>query len=399
MSTTQRIEMDYLAPPQARVLQRRALLVGIVFGAASILGAILMPAQAMRSYLLGFMWCLGMSLGCLAFLMLQHLTGGSWGMVIRRILEAGSRNISLMVLLFIPIVIGMRSLYEWTDPAKFANDAHLKHITEMYLTPKYFIFRAALYFIAWVFMAEFLNRWSHLHDEPPDRDLSPRFRGVSGPGLVVYGFTVTFAAVDWVMSLDPHWASTIYGLLFVAGQGLSGICIAVVMAVALAQYQPMRSFLKPANLRDYGNLMLTFVMLWAYFSFSQWLITWSANLPDEIRWYMPRTHHGWNYVGFVLVLFHFAVPFALLLSRNFKFNPRTLVMLAVWLLMMRWLDLLWMIEPNFNKEAFHLSWLDFVVPIAMLGFWVALFFWNLRRKPLVPLHDPRAIAMLESEIG
>jgi hypothetical protein len=145
--------------------------------------------------------------------------------------------------------------------------------------------------------------------------------------------------------------------------------------------------------------MLTFVMLWAYFSFSQWLITWSANLPDEIRWYMPRTHHGWNYVGFVLVLFHFAVPFALLLSRNFKFNPRTLVMLAVWLLMMRWLDLLWMIEPNFNKEAFHISWLDFVVPIAMLGFWVALFFWNLRRKPLVPLHDPRAIAMLESEIG
>jgi hypothetical protein len=320
-------------------------------------------------------------------------------MVIRRILEAGSRNIWLMVVLFVPILIGMRTLYEWSDPTRFANDEHLKHLTELYLAPRYFTFRAVMYFAAWVVLAEFLNRWSRLQDSPPDRDFSSRFRGLSGPGLVVYAFTITFAGVDWVMSLDPHWASTIYGLLFVAGQGLSGICIAVVMAVLLAQYKPMRSILKPQNLKDYGNLMLTFVMLWAYFSFSQWLITWSSNLPEEIRWYMPRLHHGWEYVGFVLVLFHFAVPFALLLSRDFKLNPRTLLGLAVGLLVMRWLDLLWMIEPNFNRESFHISWLDFTVPIAIGSFWITFFLWNLRRRPLVPLHDPRAHAILESQLG
>ena len=200
------------------------------------------------------------------------------------------------------------------------------------------------------------------------------------------------------MSLDPNWASTIFGMIFLVGQGLLGICIAVIAEAILRKYPPMNRIIKPANLRDHGNLMLTFVMLWAYFSFSQWLIIWEANKADEITFYLPRVHHGWNLVGFLLMIFHFAVPFALLLSRDLKANPRLLAALAGWLILMRWLDLFWVIEPNFHKEHFFIGWLDFVIPIAMGGLWLALFFWNLRERPLVPLHDPRAHAILGPEM-
>jgi peptidoglycan/LPS O-acetylase OafA/YrhL len=170
------------------------------------------------------------------------------------------------------------------------------------------------------------------------------------------------------------------------------------MAIILAKYEPMRRILKPGNLNDYGNLMLTFVMLWGWFTFSQWLIIWAGNLPDEISWYLARLHHGWRYVGFVLLMFYFVFPFVLLLSKNLKRNPKTLIWLAAWMLVMRWVDLFWNIEPAFNKDAFHISWLDFVIPIAIGGFWMWLFYRNLRSRPLVPLHDPRARAILGPDI-
>ena len=397
MSTPSQIkDLEFAAPPVAQFIQKRSLLVGVVFGGLAIIGAIINPAQFFRSFLVGYMLWLGMTLGCLAFLMLQHLTGGAWGMVMRRVLEAGSRTLWLMIVLFLPIILGIRSLYEWAHPEAFKNDEHLRHITELYLTPRFFILRAALYFVAWAILVTLLNRWSAIQDSPPERDLGLRFRNLSAPGLAVYAFTMTFAGIDFVMSIDPRWASSIYGLLIVAGQGLAGLSLAVIVITILARYPPMDAILKPANLRDYGNLMLTFVMLWAYFSFSQWLIIWGGNLPEEISWYLPRLHHGWNYVGLLLVLFHFAVPFALLLWKDFKTNPRKLIWLAAWLLVMRWLDLVWMIEPNFHPEKFYVSWMDFVVPIAIGGFWVTLLLRNLRERALVPLYDPRARAILEA---
>jgi hypothetical protein len=398
MSASRLNDVNFEAPPVAQAIQQRSLVVGIIFAVLAVVGAFITPAQFFPAYLIGFMLWLGVTLGCLTFLMLQHLTGGNWAVPIRRILEAGTRTLWLMILFFLPIVIGISKLYPWARPAEIAHDAHLMHVAKLYLAPSYFVLRAILYFFVWAVLVSYLNRWSRLQDEPPERDFSRRFRRISAPGLVIYAFTMTFAAIDWVMSLDPHWVSTIYPLIFVVGQGLSGICFAVVAETILSRYQPMRSLLKPTTLRDHGNLMLTFVMLWAYFSFSQWLIIWAGNLPEEIRWYLPRLQHGWNGVGVFLMIFHFAVPFALLLSRNFKQNPATLARLATWLILMRWLDLLWMIEPNFHRR-FFIGWLDFVVPVAIGGFWLWLFFRNLRARPLVPLQDVRIHAILESEIG
>ena len=397
MSSISRLnQLDYLTPPVAGRIQQRSLWIGIIFGIAAVIGAFVSPGQFFPSFLIGYMLWIGVSLGCLAFLMLTHLTGGGWAMVIRRIFEAGSRTLWMMVVLFIPIIIGMHRLYVWTNPAEVAKDEHLQHITKIYLSTPYFLMRAALAFIAWGLLVYFLQKWSDIQDSPPDRDLGLRFRNISGPGLVVYGLTMTFAAVDWVMSIEPNWTSTIYSLIFVVGQAMTGIAIATIAVVILAKYEPMKTILQPDNLKDYGNLMLTWVMVWAYFSFSQWLIIWAGNVPDEISWYVKRLQEGWNYVGFTLMIFQFAVPFALLLSRSFKKNPRKISLLAGWLLVMQWLGLVWMVEPSFHK-SFYLSWQDVVIPIAIGGFWFWLFFRNLQQRPLIPLHDPKAHAILGTE--
>ncbi len=395
MSGTARVNnLDLLAPPVAQTIQQRSLIVGVVFALLSVIGAFAAPDKFHRAFLLGYMAWVGLTMGCAAILMLQHLTGGAWGQVIRRILEAGTRTLPLMVALFIPLVLGMKSLYVWAQPAEVAKDKHLQEITKSYLSPNAFILRALLYFAIWGVVVYLLNRWSAEQDAPRVRDTSLRFRALSGPGLVLYGLTVSFAAVDWVMSLDPQWISTIYGLIVLAGQGLSALCFVVVVEAILSRHQPMAELVRAKEVHDHGNLILAFVMLWAYMSFSQWLIIWAGNLPEEITWYLKRLQGGWQFVGLFLALFHFCVPFVLLLSRGFKRNLRRLVWLAVGLMFVRYTDLLWMIEPNFSKE-FHLSWLDVVVPVAMGGFWLAYFFRNLKGRPLLPLYDPRTRAILE----
>jgi hypothetical protein len=257
-----------------------------------------------------------------------------------------------------------------------------------------FIVRAVIYFAIWGAVAFLLTKWSAEQDHPGARDNSSRFKAVSGPGLILYGFTISFAAIDWVMSLDPSWISTIYGLLFLAGQVLSAICFAVVIERILVRYKPMSELLQPDFVHDHGKLMLAFIMVWAYFSFSQWLIIWAGNLPEEITWYMKRLNGGWGYVGLFLVLFHFAVPFVILLSRTFKRDVTRLVWLAVWLLVAHYIDLFWMIEPNFSA-TFRVTVADLVIPFAMGGLWMWFFFRNLNAMPLVPAYDVDAKQVLE----
>jgi hypothetical protein len=393
-----RINLDLSVPPVTQRPQRVALIVGIVFGIASIVGVVLAPDQFFRSYLLGWTLGMGLSLGCMAFIMLYYVTGGIWGQPIRRPLEAGMRNIWFMMVLFIPILFQLKRLYPWARPQEIAHDEHLLHIVHQYLRPELFWVRTAIYFAIWGILVYTLSRWSSLQDVPPEKDFAARFRNLSAPGLVLYGFTITFASIDWVMSLDPRWASTIYGLLFLAGQGLSAICFVVIIVVWLWKYSPMRELLKPDYLQDHGKLMITFVMLWAYFTLSQWLITWSGNLPDEIRWYMPRTHNGWQGVGYFLVIFHFFVPFFLLLSRPLKRTPQ-LAYVAILLLFMRWVDMFWYIEPNFpdHQTRFHLSPQDVVVPIAIAAFWLFLYFRNLRSRPLFAPYDPHTNLLVVPE--
>ncbi len=398
MSPAPAHNLDLMAPPVVKTIQQRSLLVGLVFGVLAAVGAWARPDQFFRAYLIGFMAWLGVTLGSMAILMLRHLTKGAWGMVIRRILGAAMRCSPLMAVLFVPLLFGLPKLYIWPRPLDSIKDNHLREhlqeITKSYLSVNGFIIRAVVYFAIWNLLSFLLTKWSAQQDHPPMRDNSGRFKALSGPGLILYGLTITFAAIDWVMSIDPSWISTIFGLSFLIGQVLSALCFAVVVERILFRYKPMSELLKPEQVHDHGKFMLAFIMVWAYFSFAQWLIIWAGNLPEEITWYMRRLNGGWGYVGLLLVLFHFAVPFVLLISRSFKRDITRLVWLAVWLLLMRYVDLFWIIEPNFSVN-FNLTWLDVVVPIAMGGLWLAYFFRNLSTMPLVPAYDVFAVEVLE----
>jgi len=390
--------LDLTAPPVVKTIGQRSLIVGIVFSVIAAIGAVAQPDQFFQAYLLAFIAWLGVTLGSMAILMIRHLTGGGWGMVIRRIMGAAMRCIPLMALLFVPILFGLPRLYVWARPLNSVSDlklrAHLADITQSYLNVRGFVERAIIYFAIWYLLSFLLSRWSREQNQPPLRDNSARFKAVSGPGLILYAFTISFAAIDWIMSIDPTWISTIYGLIILIGELLSAMCFAVVIERILVPYKPMSEMLKPSFVHDHGKWMLTFIMVWAYFSFSQWLIIWAGNLPDEITWYMKRLNGGWGYVGLFLVLFHFAGPFAMLLSRPFKRNVYRLVWLAVWLMLMRLVDLFWIIEPNFSG-TFNVTWLEIVVPIAMGGLWLWFFCRNLSSLPLLPAYDIYATEVLE----
>src|ERR1700690_449462 len=292
MSTAHANNLDLMAPPVVKTIQRRSLVIGLVFAVISLALAFFRPDEFFRAYLLGYMAWLGVTLGSMAILMIRHLTGGGWGMVIRRILGAAMRCLPLMAVLFVPILFGLPKLYIWSRPLDAIADKHLREhlqeITKTYLTVNGFVIRAAIYFAIWYALSFFLTKWSAEQDRPPMRDNSARFKALSGPGLILYGLTITFAAIDWIMSIDPSWISTIFGLSFLIGQVLSALCFAVVVERILFNYKPMSELLKPEQGHDPGKFMLAFIMVWAYFSFSQWLIIWAGNLPEEITWYMRR---------------------------------------------------------------------------------------------------------------
>ncbi len=376
-------------PALAR-LQQRALIVGVVGLAAGAVGAVTNTDQFFRSWLIGFLFCLGLSLGPLALLMLQHMSGGQWGLVGRRVFEAASRNLPFVALLFIPILFGLPRLYEWARPEAVQAD-HILQIKAPYLNVPFFIARAVLYFALWVGGAWLLNKWSAAQDRgeiattPAD---SRRFRVLSAPGLIVYVLTLTFASTDWVMSLDAHWYSTIFGFIFVAGQGLTGFALVIVVLSALTGTEPYATFLNKRHFLDLGKLLLAFVMLWAYFSFSQFLIIWSGNLPEEITFFTERLQGGWQWVSLAILLGHFALPFVLLLSRDLKRRPRLLAQVAIVILVFRFVDLMWLVEPTFGHEGFPLHWMNLAVPAGLTGVWLFLFARHLRSRPLLPLNDP-----------
>ncbi len=394
--------LDLTAPEVVRKISQRSLVIGGVFAVIAVILALKQPDEFYRAYLLGFMCWLGVALGSMAILMIRHLTGGAWGMVIRRILGAAMRTLPLLFVLFIPIFFGIHRLYIWAQPLGNIQDKHLREhleqITQTYLTVNGFIIRAVFYFAIWNLLSFLLTKFSKQQDSPNPPDNVGSFRAVSGPGLILYAFTISFAAIDWIMSLDPSWISTIFGLLILIGEVLSAMCFAVVVERILFNYKPMSEMLKPDFVHDHGKWMLTFIMVWAYFSFSQWLIIWAGNLPAEITFYIRRLNGGWGSIGLFLVLFHFVVPFALLLSRPFKRDIRRLVWLAVWLMLMRYLDLFWIIEPNFSKTL-TVTLADVVVPIAIGGIWLWYFFRNLASLPLLPAYDSDAHEVLQPAHG
>ena len=368
-----------------------ALIVGVVFTLLLIVGGIINHTQFHRSYLFAFAFWMGFPLGSLALLMLQHLTGGGWGLVIRRPLEAATRTLPLMLLLFIPIAVGTGIVYPWT---------HEPEITRLgdkikYLNVPFFVGRAAFCFAVWMLLAFFLNRWSREQDLTNDRQLAKNMRTLSGPGMVLFVLTVTMVAVDWVMSLEPEWMSTMFGLLFVGAWGVTGLAFAIASLALLAKYEPLNQIVAKLHFHDLGKLLLALVMLWTYFAFSQYLIIWSGNLPEEIHYYLPRVHGAWGVIAVTIALLHFAAPFLFLLSRSVKRDARKLMIVATLILLMRLVDFFWLITPSFTHEHFVVSWMDVVAPIAMGGLWLGVYAWQLQKRPLVALNDPQYESVLE----
>jgi hypothetical protein len=391
MSEHDLIELNVPAPPGLRRARGRALAVGLAGAAACVVGAIVNPTQFFHSYLMAFMFWLGVSLGSLVVVMMQYLTGGAWSFIMRRPLEAASRVLPLLALLFVPILFGLHDLYPWTLPAVRAVDANIR-AKALYLNVPFFVVRAIVYFAAWLTLAYLVNRWSREQDRTGDPGLLRKLGRLSGPGLVVYAFTITFASIDWVMSLEPHWYSTIFGMIFMAGQGLSALAFATLVVVQLSNARPVSDLVRVTTMRDVGNMVLAFVMLWAYTSFSQLLLIWAANLPEEIPWYLHRLGPGWQWIALALAVFHFFVPFVLLLIRRSKRVLTTLRAVVITLLFMRLVDLFWMVGPETYQGRFVVSWQDFATTIAIGGLFVAVFTWQLASRPLLPLRDPVELA-------
>ena len=398
--TTAAIKMtksDLMAPPVAQSIQTRSLFIGLVGALASVAGVFIAPESFFSAYLSGYMFWLGLSLGCMAILMLHHLVGGAWSIVIRRILESGMMTLPMMFFLFIPILLHLPQLYFWARPEVLADpktDPKIIEIAHSYLNFHGILERYILYFVIWIGMAYFLNRWSTEQDSIAGQS-TLRFRALSGLGLVIYSLSISFAVIDWVMSLQARWISTIYGLIFIAGEALSALCFCVVIETILSKRKPMSDYLTDTEVHDHGKLILAFVMVWTYFNFSQWLIIWAGNLPDEIPWFVRRMNGGWGEVGRFLAVFQFAVPFALLLSRQLKRKARTLVRLASWIFLMRMIDIYWHVEPALHP-TFHVSWLHFTILAGMGGLWMAYFFHNLRSRPLLPINAPQTLRLLGS---
>jgi hypothetical protein len=404
MSTAHSTKLDLTTPPVIKSIGKKALIVAALGGVVALYLAFANPTVFFRGYLVSYMDWLGVCLGSMVIVMIRHMTGGGWGVIIRRILGASMRTLPLMVILFVPIFIwGVHLLYPWAQPIeKIADPAIREHLEKHgfilrdYLNVSGFRTRAIVYFAIWGLISYLLTSWSRQQDQPPLRDTSARFKMVSAPGLIIYALTISFAAIDWVMSLNPSWISTIYGLLFVAGELILALSFAIVVERILYDYRPMSILLRPSYVHDHGKFLLTFIMVWAYFSFSQWLIIWAGNLPEEITWYVRRLNGGWQYVGLFLVVFHFFVPFFILLSRPFKRDITKLVWLAAWMLFMRYIELFWHIEPSFS-QTFTVTLADLAIPFAMGGLWVAYFCYNLYQLPLISAYDATTQDVLEPE--
>jgi hypothetical protein len=375
-----------LFPSGIARLRRRSFVAGLVALAVCGIAAIAAPAQFFRSYLVAYLFWSGICLGSLAVLMLHHLTGGAWGLLIRRPLEAATRTMPLVAVLVVPIFVGIPELYAWSHAASVAADPALQH-KSAYLNVPFFIARTASYFIIWIVLTSLMNRWSREQDRTGAPALARQLSNISGPGLVIYGLTVTFASLDWVMSLEPDWFSTIYSLLFMVGQVLAALAFVIALLGILVARSSLAALASPQHMGDLGNLLLTFVILWAYMAYSQFLIIWSGNLTDEIPWYLRRLAGGWEWIALALIVLHFAVPFFALLSREVKRRAWVLSSLAGALLVLRFVDLYWTVDPAFDA-GFRVHWLDLAAAVGIGGVWLAMFAHQLEARPLVPLHDP-----------
>jgi hypothetical protein len=391
------MKTNYAAPADLGRIQSVALgigLIGIILWVISAVFSGNAGQTFFQSYLVAYVFWVGITLGCLGWLLIQYLGGATWGIVIRRLLESASHTLILMAVLFVPIRFGLHKIYEWSHDLNTIQSETVRNLIQhksKWLNPNFFTLRAAIYFGIWILLMYVLIKRSHRQDESGDPKLIQSAQNWSGPGFLIYGLACTFAAIDWVMSLDAEWFSTIFGLIMIAGQGMLSMAFIISVCLLLSKREPLSHVLQPKHFHDLGKLLLALVMLWAYFSFSQLLIIWAGNLPEEIPWYLERFKGVWRYIGIAIIVLHFVLPFLLLLSRDLKRNSRKLVMVAWLIILIRFIDLLWLIVPEF--EHGHPGQLSkyFVyaaATIGMGGLWLGWFFWRLRQRSLLPFNDP-----------
>jgi hypothetical protein len=372
-------------PESVSGLQRMGMIAAVVGLVLVLVGIATAGMERFyQAYLVAYTFWLGVALGSLALLMVQHLSGGAWGVVIRRPLEAAVSTLPVMALLFLPIIPGMGHLYHWShaealsDPVIAAKAA--------YLNTPFFLARAAFYFLIWNGLGHLLLKWSKEQDATGDAVFASKLSYLSGGGLVLYALTITFAITDWLMSVNPHWFSTMWGPLFMVGQGLAALAVTINVLVLLSGTEPMNRVLNASHFHDLGKLLFAFLMLWAYLTFSQFLIIYSANLQEEVPHYLARARNGYQYVTIALILLHFVVPYVILLSRDVKRDTTRLRIVAAWLIVMRIVDHYWQVAPEFH-ETLSVSVSDVALPIALGGVFVTLYTMRLKSQPLVPLHD------------
>jgi len=378
---------DTLRPQMERV-QRNALFVGLVALLVSLIQLFMNPSHFWQSYLFAYIFWAGLALGCMGVFFLHNVVGGNWGVAIRRLMEAGLQTLWMFVLFAIPIFFALGTLYKWTDAGYRAEHFAVGH-KAAYLNPTWFIIRTLLYFAIWLFSGLRILKMANEHDRTGDPALFKRIKARSAPALLVFVLTTTYAFIDWIMSLEPDWYSTIYGWMFTVGEVLITFSFLVAVLVLLSKREPFASFLTRQHYHDIGNLMLAFTMLWAYMSFAQFLIIWAENLPDEIPWYVRRFSGGWGYIGWTISIFMFCVPFFILLQTRIKRNPRALRTLAIWIILMRVLDVFWIVAPAWRQRGLEVYWTDLVALIGLGGIWLAYFIRNLKARPLLASNDPR----------
>jgi len=375
-------------PTIARQSSFLALGLGLVGFALCAAGWIVSPRSFFVGYLFAELVVLGVALGCMAFLMIHYLTGGKWGWPVRRFFEAAAGTLPLVGLLFIPVLFGIRLLYPWAIAGQVAADKVLQH-KQAYLNAPFFIARTVIVFAIWSWLAHLLNKWSRAQDTTRNPGPTKRLRAWSGPGLAIYPLTITVAFVDWVMSLEPDWYSTIFPILICIGQMLSGLAFIILLLRWLGERSALSEVISRENFHHLGSLLLAFTMLWAYMAFSQLLVIWSGNLPHEISWYLHRIAGSWRWLAIFLVLFHFFGPFFLLLSRMNKRSPAALAAIAGVMFAAHVVDIWWMIAPTFYPEGIHFGWIDGAALLGVGGVWFFFFIRNLQGKPVLPVNDPR----------
>jgi Ni/Fe-hydrogenase subunit HybB-like protein len=384
--------MNAIFPAQIHRTGRQAIIAALLAAALCVAGAISNPPQFFHSWLVAWIFFTGISCGALVIVMMQSLTGGAWGVAVRRLAEAAMLTLPLMALLFVPVLIGVHDVFPWSRAGAMAAHPKWQH-KQGYLNLPFFAARGFFYFAVLSAFAFFIRRWSIRQDQAGGNPLpGKRMRALSGGGLVVYVLCMNFTSTDWVMSLEPDWYSTIFVVIFMAGQFLTALALMTALLALFAASEPFEGLITAKHFHDLGNLLLTFVIFWVYVSFSQFLIIWSGNLPKEISWYLHRTDGGWKDVALFLMVFQFVLPLGLLLLRGMKRKRERLGAIAAMIVGVNIVNIYWLIAPAFHPEGVRIHWLDFATLIAVGGFWIALFLWLLNRQPLLPLHPEEALS-------